>query len=71
MTSRAAIVRIAAATYAGVVVLLTVQALRAQPLLQPDAITSAAWLLVATGVGMAVGLVVRGAARPATLVPAA
>src|SRR5918998_399332 len=54
-TGRVRIVRIAAAAYAGVVVLVTWQALRGQPLLAPDAVTLAALgaLLLATGGALA------------------
>jgi hypothetical protein len=54
-TARVRIVRIAAAAYAGVVVLVTWQALRGQPLLAPDAVTLAAFgaLLLGTGVALA------------------
>ncbi|WP_255620952.1 hypothetical protein [Pseudonocardia sp. DSM 110487] len=49
------IVRIAAAGYAGLVVLVTWQAMRGQPLLAPDAVTLAALgaLLLGTGVALA------------------
>jgi hypothetical protein len=54
-TARVRIVQIAAAGYAGLVVLVTWQALRAQPLLAPDAVTLAALgaLLLGTGVALA------------------
>jgi hypothetical protein len=54
-TARVRVVRIAAAGYAGLVVLVTWQALRGQPLLAPDALTLAAFgaLLLATGGALA------------------
>jgi hypothetical protein len=52
--ARLRIVRIAAAGYAGLVVLVTWQAMRGQPLLSPDAVTLAALgaLLLGTGVAL-------------------
>jgi hypothetical protein len=60
-TARVRLVWIAAAGYAGVMALTTWQALRAQPLLSPDAatLTAATVLVVATG-GAAVLAVLRG-----------
>jgi hypothetical protein len=54
-TTRVRIVQIAGAGYAGLVVLVTWQALRGQPLLAPDAVTLAALgaLLLATGGALA------------------
>jgi hypothetical protein len=53
--ARLRIVRIAAAGYAGLVVLVTWQAMRGQPLLSPDAVTLAALgaLLLGTGLALA------------------
>jgi hypothetical protein len=66
-TARVRIVQIAAAGYAGVVALVTWQALRGQPLLAPDALTLAALgvLLLATGVALAG--VLRRSPVPATV----
>ncbi len=66
-TARVRIVRIAAVGYAGVVALVTWQALRGQPLLAPDALTLAALgvLLLATGVALAG--VLRRSPVPATV----
>jgi hypothetical protein len=54
-TARVRVVQIAAAGYAGLVVLVTWQALRAQPLLAPDAVTLATLgtLVLGTGVALA------------------
>ena len=57
---RARIVVVAAAGYTALVALLTWQALRAQPLLAPDALTLAALAVIALGVGAAVHDAVRG-----------
>jgi hypothetical protein len=54
---------IAGAGYAGLVVLLTWQALRAQPLLAPDAATLAALVALVAGTGGALLLVRRAATR--------
>ena len=64
--TRVRLVRIAAAAWTGLVVLLTWQALRAQPLLAPDAVTLAALatLVAVTGVAT-VGTL--AAARRATV----
>jgi hypothetical protein len=54
-STRVRVVRVAAAAYAGIVVLVTWQALRGQPLLAPDAVTLAALgaVVLATGVALA------------------
>jgi hypothetical protein len=52
--TRVHIVRIAAAAWTGLVVLLTAQALRAQPLLAPDALTLTAAAALVLGTGAAV-----------------
>jgi hypothetical protein len=62
-TVRVRIVQVAAAGYAGLVVLVTWQALRAQPLLAPDALTLAALVVVLAGTGAALVTVLRSAAR--------
>jgi hypothetical protein len=66
--TRARIVRVAAGAWTGLVVLLTGQALRAQPLLAPDALTLsvAAGLVVVTAAALAAVL----ARRPAVATPA-
>lgn len=61
--ARTHIVRAVAAGYGGFVALLTWQALRAQPLLAPDALTLVAFAIVAIGTGTALGVVLRAAAR--------
>jgi hypothetical protein len=61
------IVVTAATGYALAVVLLTVQALRAQPLLAPDPVTALSWAAVVGLTGLALVAVVR---RPAVLSPA-
>lgn len=55
----------AGAGYAALVVLLTAQALRAQPLLAPDVLTLAGLVAVAVGTGAAVAPALRGAGRHA------
>jgi hypothetical protein len=56
---------VAGAGYAGLVALLTWQALRAQPLLAPDALTVAALAVLVAGTGAALLLVRRAAVRRA------
>jgi hypothetical protein len=73
-TGRIRIVQVAAAGYAGLVMLVTWQALRAQPLLAPDALTVAALAVVLVGIGAALVTVLRStahraAARPLPSVP--
>ncbi|OLT14875.1 hypothetical protein BJF78_17130 [Pseudonocardia sp. CNS-139] len=67
---RADVVRVAAAGYGGLVLLVTWQALRAQPLLAPDALTLAALAVVVAGTGAALGAVLRAAARRTSRRPA-
>jgi hypothetical protein len=64
-TARVRIVQVAAAAYAGLVVLVTWQALRAQPLLAPDALTLAALAVVVGGTALALVTVLRSAAQRA------
>jgi hypothetical protein len=64
-TARVRIVHVAAAAYAGLVVLVTWQALRAQPLLAPDALTLAALAVVVGGTALALVTVLRSAAQRA------
>jgi hypothetical protein len=68
--ARIGLLRVAGGGYAGLTVLLTVQALRGQPLLRPDAVTvlAAAVLAVAT---LAAGAVVLSRGRHAELALAA
>ena len=54
---------VAAAAYAGLVVLLTAQALRGQALLHPDAGTLTAFAALVAGTALAVALVVRRPGR--------
>jgi hypothetical protein len=68
-TARVGIVQVVAAGYAGLVVLVTWQALRAQPLLSPDALTLAALSVVLAGTGAALAAVLRSAARRAAARP--
>jgi hypothetical protein len=70
-TARVRIVRVAAAGYAGLVALVTWQALRAQPLLAPDALTLAALAAVVVGTAVALAAVLRPAngATPRPPVP--
>jgi hypothetical protein len=68
-TARVRIVQVAAAGYAGLVVLVTWQALRAQPLLAPDALTVAAVVVILAGTAGALAGVLRGAARRAAARP--
>jgi hypothetical protein len=68
-TARVRIVQVAAAGYAGLVVLVTWQALRAQPLLVPDAPTLAALAVVVAGTGAALAAVLRSAAHRAATGP--
>jgi hypothetical protein len=63
--ARVRIVQVAAAAYAGLVVLVTWQALRAQPLLTPDALTLAALAIVVGGTALALVTVLRSAAQRA------
>ncbi|WP_432992572.1 hypothetical protein [Dactylosporangium sp. CA-233914] len=65
--ARVRVVRVAAAGFAGLVALLTWQALRGQPLLEPDAVTLAA----SAGLAVAVLAGVVLALRPGTAQPAA
>jgi hypothetical protein len=65
VTARVRIVQVAAAGYTAVVVLVTWQALRAQPLLAPDAPTLAALVVVVAATGAAIAAVLRSAARRA------
>jgi hypothetical protein len=58
-----ALVGVAGAGYLGLVLLLAWQALRAQPLLAPDALTLGALAALALGVGVAAGTVVMSARR--------
>lgn len=60
--ARTRIVQVAAAAYAALVLLVTWQALRAQPLLAPDAVTLVALAAVLAGTGIAVAVVLRAAA---------
>jgi len=62
-TARVRIVQIAAAGYAALVVLLTWQALRGQPLLAPDALTLVALAVVLVSTGGALARVLRDRAR--------
>jgi hypothetical protein len=64
-TARVRTVQVAAAAYAGLVVLVTWQALRAQPLLAPDALTLAALAVVVGGTALALVTVLRSAAQRA------
>jgi hypothetical protein len=66
-TARVHIVRIAAAGYAGIVVLVTWQALRGQPLLAPDAVTLAALGALALGTAGALAGVLRRSPVPTTV----
>jgi hypothetical protein len=66
-TARLRIVQIAAAGYAGLVVLVTWQALRGQPLLAPDAVTLAAIGALALGTGGALAGVLRRSPVRATV----
>jgi hypothetical protein len=68
-TARVNIVQVAAAGYAGLVVLVTWQALRAQPLLAPDALTLAAVAVGVAGTGAALAAVLRSAVRRAAARP--
>jgi hypothetical protein len=63
--TRVGLVRVAAGAWAGLVVLLTWQALRAQPLLAPDATTLAALGALVVGTAGATALVLAGARRTA------
>ncbi|WP_219418063.1 hypothetical protein [Pseudonocardia nigra] len=67
-TGRRQVVLVAAAGYLGLVVLLTWQALRAQPLLAPDGGTLLALAALVLGTGAALHAVTRAAARRAALV---
>ncbi len=67
--ARVGIVQVVAAGYAGLVVLVTWQALRAQPVLAPDALTLAALAVVLAGIGAALATVLRSAARRAAARP--
>ena len=67
--ARVGVARVVAAGYAGLVVLVTWQALRAQPLLAPDALTLAALAVLLAGAGAAVAAVLRSAARRAATRP--
>ncbi len=61
--ARTRIVQVAGAAYAAVVLLVIWQALRAQPLLAPDALTLAALAVVLAGCGATLAAVLRAAAR--------
>jgi hypothetical protein len=61
--ARVRVVQVAAAGYGALVVLVTWQALRAQPLLAPDALTLAALAVVLAGAAGALAGVLRTAAR--------
>ncbi len=65
---RASLVGVAGAAWTGLVLLLTWQALRAQPLLAPDALTLAALAVLVAGTATATVLVLR--ARPTESTPA-
>lgn len=65
--ARLGVVRIAAAGYAGLVVLVTWQALRGQPLLAPDAVTLTALGTLLLGTGAALAAVLRRSPVPATV----
>jgi hypothetical protein len=69
-TTRVRLVQVAGAAWTGLVVLLTWQALRAQPLLAPDATTLAALGVLATGTVAAATAVLVHAQRSAVPVPA-
>ncbi len=62
-TGRANVVVAVAAGYLGVVLLVTWQALRGQPLIAPDAATLASLALIVLGTGVALGTAVRSAQR--------
>ena len=64
--TRVGLVRVAGAAYGGLVVLLTWQALRAQPLLAPDATTVAAVGALAAATAVAAAAVLLTARRRAT-----
>jgi hypothetical protein len=66
-TARVRVVQIAAAAYAGLVVLVTWQALRGQPLLAPDAVTLAALGALALGTAGALAGVLRRSPVPTTV----
>lgn len=68
--TRVRVLRTAAAAWTGVVVLLTWQALRAQPLLAPDTTTLAALAALVAGVGAALVATVVAARRPTDLAAA-
>ena len=63
---RARLVTIAAGGYLGLMLLVTWQALRAQPLLQPDALTLAALALLVAATAAAAGWAVRRPTMEAT-----
>jgi hypothetical protein len=65
-TARVRIVQVVAAGYAGLVVLVTWQALRGQPLLAPDAVTLAALGALLLGTGGALADVLRRSPVPTT-----
>lgn len=69
-TARLRMVQVVAAGYAGLVVLVTWQALRAQPLLAPDALTLAVLAVLLVGTGGALAVVLRSATRRAVTQPA-
>jgi hypothetical protein len=66
-TTRVRIVQVAAAGYAALVVLVTWQALRAQPLLAPDTVTLAALMAILVGTGAALAGVLRRSPVPTTV----
>ena len=63
-STRARLIRVAGAGYLGLVVLLAWQALRAQPLLSPDALTLAMFALLVLGVAAGAAAAVRTSRRP-------
>jgi hypothetical protein len=63
-STRARLIRVAGAGYLGRVVLLAWQALRAQPLLSPDALTLAMFALLVLGVAAGAAAAVRTSRRP-------
>ena len=66
-TTRLRVVWIAGAAWTGAVLLLTVQALRAQPLIAPDAVTLGVAAAVVLGTGAALGWTLLGGRRSAAL----
>ena len=64
-TTRVRLLLVAGATYAGLTVSLTWQALRGQSLVHPDALTLAAWGTLAVATAAATALVIRRRTAPA------